>query len=184
MELLTAVNLVLPKLGERPVTSLAVRHPTLAILLPIIAQTQKTLLLRGWWFNEFDHKAFPGTDGEIAMGTDVLSFVPKLPNQAVLRALRLYNPETLSYVFTDPVEGRVRVTMDFDELPESAANNVFYAALVEAFTTDLGVTQELGVWQSLAASSYSDLLAEHLRQKKYNTRNSRPWRRFVRALQG
>jgi hypothetical protein len=32
MQLLTAVNLVLPKLGERAVTSLTVKHPTLAIL--------------------------------------------------------------------------------------------------------------------------------------------------------
>ena len=48
MKLLDAVNLVLPKLGERPVTSLEVKHPTLAVLLPIIEQTQINTLQRGW----------------------------------------------------------------------------------------------------------------------------------------
>lgn len=184
MELLTAVNQVLPKLGERPVTNLQVKHPTLAILLPIIDQTKRTLLLKGWWFNEFPYKAFPGNGGEIAMGIETLSFVPTYRDTATLRGGKLYNPITLSYVFTEPVEGRIRQNMEFNELPESAANYVFYAALVEAFTTDLGVTQELGVWQALAGQAHSDLLGEHLRQKKFNTRSSRRWRKFAWSLQG
>ena len=32
MKLLDAVNLILPKLGEHPVTSLTIKHPTLAIV--------------------------------------------------------------------------------------------------------------------------------------------------------
>ena len=58
----------MPKLGERAVTSLSVKHPTLAVLLPIIEQTRKTTLLRGWWFNKYAYTAYPDTDGAIALG--------------------------------------------------------------------------------------------------------------------
>ena len=70
MKLLDAVNLVLPKLGERPVTSLEVKHPTLAVLLPIIEQTQMNTLQRGWWFNEYEYTAYPNAQGEIGIGVD------------------------------------------------------------------------------------------------------------------
>lgn len=184
MELLRAVNLVMPKLGERPVTSLTVRHPTLAVLLPIIEQTRRTALGKGWWFNEFDYTAYPNTIGEIDIGADALSFVPYKSDTAVVRGQRLFNPTNLSYVFDAPVEGKVIQDVAFDELPESAATYVFNTALIEAYTTDLGVTQELQVWQSLAGMAWSDLLSEHLRQRKHSTRKSRRWRQLVSALRG
>lgn len=184
MELLRAVNLVLPKLGERPVTSLTVRHPTLAILLPIIEQARRNALSKGWWFNEFDYTAYPATNGEIDIGADALSFVPFQSDVAVVRGQRLYNPTNLSYIFTEPVAGRVVQDVAFDELPESAATYVFNSALIEAYTTDLGVTQELQVWQSLAGMAWSDMLAEHLRQRKHSTRKSRRWRQLISAMRG
>lgn len=184
MELLTAVNLVLPKLGERPVTSLTVKHPTLAVLLPIIEQTQANTLMRGWWFNEFKYTAYPGPTGEIDIGVSTLSFIPDEANVAVVRGQRLFNPVTLSYVFEEAVTGKVIQNVAFEELPESAATYVFNSALIEAYTTDLGVTQELTVWQNLAARAWNDLLAEHLRQRKHSTRNSRRWRQLIYSLQG
>ncbi len=184
MKLLDAVNLVLPKLGERPVTNLEVKHPTLAILLPIIEQTRRTALGSGWWFNEYPSTLYPNDDGEIAVGADTLSFVPYCPGVAVLRGLRMFNPDTLTYVFTEPVKGTVTQDVEFDLLPESVANYVFYSSLVEAYTTDLGVTTETQVWQGRAAQAWSDMLAEHLRQRKHSTRRSRHWHKLINALQG
>jgi hypothetical protein len=184
MQLLTAVNLVLPKLGERAVTSLTVKHPTLAILLPIIDQTQRNTLMPGWWFNEFEYKAYPNEFGEIDIGADALAFIPHEAGAAVVRGQRLYNPATLSYVFTEHVPGTVIQFVQFDELPESASSYVFYSSLVEAYATDLGVSNELSVWQSLAASGYSNMLAEHLKQRKHSTRNSRRWRNLIYSMQG
>ena len=184
MKLLDAVNLVMPKLGERPVTSLEVKHPTLAVLLPIIDQTQKNTLTRGWWFNEFKYTAYPNLQGEIDIGADCLSFVPSASDTAVVRGQRLYNPTNLSFVFSAPVPGKVVQWVEFDELPESAATYVFYSALVEAYATDLGITQEIQLWQALAGRAWSDLLTEHLRQKKHSTRKSRRWRELVSAMQG
>lgn len=182
MKLLDAVNLVFPKLGERPVTSLDVRHPTLAVLLPIIAQAKKNCLLKGWWFNQYEYNATPNSEGEIVLGDDTLSFVPYYDNVAVVRGEKLFNPVTLLYVFTDAIKGTITQSVEFDELPEAAANYVWYSALVEAYTTDLGVTQELQVWQTLAGIAWSDLVAEHLRQKKYSTRKTKAWMNMRRAM--
>lgn len=184
MKLIDAVNLILPKVGERPVTSLAVKHPTLAVLLPIMDITRRSALKRGWWFNEFEYTAYPNIEGEIDMGVDTLSFVPAGSAQAVLRGRRLFNPVTLTYVFDAPVKGRVITDVVFDDLPDACAEYVLYGSAVEAYTTDLGVTQELTVWQSLSNKAWSDMLAEHLRQRKHSTRKSRRWAAYKSALQG
>ena len=184
MKLLDAVNLILPKLGEHRVTSIDNKHPTLAIILPEIENELKKLLARGWWFNEFDYKAYPDSEGAIVLGTNTLEFTPKYPNTAVARGLSLYNPVTLSYVFDRYVEGRVREYVDFEQIPESAAQSVLYNALVSSYATDIGMTNEVLLWQMAASQAYSDLLAEHLRQKKHTTKNSRRWKNFICALRG
>lgn len=184
MKLLDAVNLVLPKLGERPVTSLEIKHPTLSVLLPIFTRVRRELLARGWWFNEFDHTYYPGVDGTIMLGTDTLSFVPHCADVAVLRGLKLFNPVTLTDVFTAAVAGRLTQDVLHDDLPESVASYVGYSALVEAFTTDIGMSQELQVWQGLAGLAWSNVVAEHLRQKKHSTRRLRSWRRINYAIKG
>ena len=184
MQLLEAVNLILPKLGEHRVTRLDAKHPTLAIILPEVENELISLLKKGWWFNEFDYTAYPDNEGRIALGVDTITFVPKDPAVAVQRGLSLYNPVTLSYAFEEPVIGRIRQKVAFDDLPESAAQFVYYTALVNAFITDIGMTNEVQFWGSSAAAAYSDLTAEHLRQKQYNTKSTRQWKNFRRALRG
>lgn len=183
MRLLDAVNLTMPKLGERPVTSLDARHPTLAILLPIVEQTLRRTLQTGWWFNQYEYTAPLNVDSGIDVGLDTIAFIPHKSGEAVQRGTRLFNPQTLSYTFTAPVKGVVIQYVPFDELPDSVANHVYYSALVEAYATDIGMTQEINLWQTLAGSGWSDMLAEHLRQTKHSTRRSRRWRRYIAALQ-
>lgn len=184
MQLLDAVNLIMPKLGERAVTSLEVKHPTLAVLLPIFEQVQKELLLRGWWFNKYEYTAYPDINSEITLGTTALMFVPKDEGVAIVRGRRLYNPTTLTYKFTGPVTGTLTEFVEFDALPETAANYVMYSALVDAYSTDIGVGQDIGLWQTKAGSSWSELLTEHLKQRRHNTRKTRAWAKLTNALQG
>ncbi len=183
MKLLDAVNLMLPKLGEHPVTSLDVRHPTLAIILPEVENELTALLIRGWWFNEFEYTAYPDIDGEILLGADTLAFVPLTSEPlAALRGLRLYNTKTVSYIWDSPVKGVVTQKVDFEELPESAAQYVWYSALLNALTTDLGTSPELQVWGGKAQAAWTSLLAEHLRQRRYSTKTSKRFQRLRRAL--
>lgn len=184
MKLLEAVNLILPKLGEHRVTRLDIKHPTLAVILPEVENELKKLLNKGWWFNEFDATLYPDSEKKIAVGTDVLTFTPECADKAVQRGEALFNPVTLSYEFDAPVKGRIRQYVEFDSIPESAAQHVYYSGLVNAYITDIGLTQEVQAWSSQAAASWSDLLAEHLRQRKYSTRQSRKFRNLVSALRG
>lgn len=184
MLLLDAVNLIMPKLGERAVTSLATKHPTLAILLPIVEQTKREVLGKGWWFNKYPYTAYPDNSAEITLGTTTLRFIPDSPDIAVVRGKRLYNPKTLTYTFTEPVKGLLTEDVQFDVLPESAAAYVFYASLVDAYATDIGVSQDLGLWQTKAGAAWSEMLAEHLQQRRHSTRNTRAWRKYTSALQG
>lgn len=181
MRLLDAVNLILPKLGEHEVTRLDVPHPTLAIILPEIENELRSVLGKGWWFNEYKYNAMPNSEGKIVLGTNVLSFTPTQV-AAVLRGQELYNPETLSFVWTSPVEGVVRELLEFDVIPASAQQYVMYSALVNAYATDIGLEKEIQLWQTRAGAAYSDMLAEHLRQRKYSTRTTRKFQNLARAL--
>lgn len=184
MKLLDAVNLILPKLGEHRVTNLTQKHPTLAVILPEVENELRKLLARGWWFNEFEYTAHPNSEGFIVLGTETITFTPNDVDVAVQRGQELYNPITLSYKFAEPVKGQVRQYIEFDSVPEACAQHVFYSALVSIYVTDIGYTQEVQLWQVQAAQSYSDLLAEHLRQRKYSTRRSSKWANLRRALRG
>lgn len=183
MKLLDAVNLIMPKLGERPVTSLDVAHPTLAVLLPILEKNRIDTLIKGWWFNEYEHVAMPDSEGVITLGNDTLRFIPHCSGIAVMRGKQLFNPSTLTNVFTSSVAGVITQDVEFDLLPDSAATYVFYSSLVEAYTTDLGVSQELQVWQMKAGDAWGTLLGEHLMQKKPSTRKLRTWRNLRKAMQ-
>jgi len=184
MILLEAINLILPKLGEHRVTRVDIKHPTIAIIVPEITNTIKALLIKGWWFNEFKYTGIPDSEGFITLGSDVVTFTPlKTEPFCTLRNGRLYNPENLDYTWDRSVTGIVKQLMEFDELPESAQQFVLYSACVDAFATDIGASQELSLWSGHATAAYSDMLAEHIRQRKYSTRQSGRYLRLRRAMQ-
>lgn len=183
MKLIDAINLILPKLGEHTVTRVDTKHPSIAIILPEVENTLRQMLLKGWWFNEFEYKGMPDSEGYIFLGQDTLAFEPTDPTQfAVMRGQQLFNPQTVSYKWDRAVPGIVKQYVEFDELPESAAQFVFWAACVNAYATDIGLTQEVQLWQGQAQAAYGDMLAEHIRQRKYSTRQSRRFGRLRRAM--
>lgn len=184
MLLLDAVNYMMPKLGEHEVTSVDARHPTVALILPAIEDTLRIVLGKGWWFNEFDATLYPDMEDEINLGVDVINVVPYTTDIAVQRGRRMYNPATFSYKFAAPFDVRIRQYVGFEEIPEPAAVWVRNVALCDIYTADIGVTPDVQVWMDKAMQAQSDLMAEHLRNKKYNSRNSRPFRRLRRALKG
>lgn len=181
LELLTAVNLILPKLGEHAVTDLDINHPTLAVILPEVDNELTQLLLRGWWFNEYDATLYPDSEKNIAVGTDILSFTPRCV-EAAIRGRRLFNPSTLTYAWDAPVLGRIKQAVAFDDLPETAAQFVWYSSLVNAYVTDLGVSNDVQMWQAKAEAAFNQLLAEHLRNRKYSTTSTVRYRRLRSAM--
>jgi hypothetical protein len=184
MLLLDAINYMLPKLGEHEVTTVDARHPTLAIILPEIEDQLRIVLNKGWWFNEYDLTLYPDSEQELNIGIDTISLVPYGEVVAVQRGRRMYNSETRSYKFTEPLDVRVKEYIPFEEVPENAAIWVRNEALCSVYIADIGMTADVQTWQVKAAVAQSDLLAEHLRNKKYTTKRSRRWAKFKGALKG
>lgn len=183
LTLLEAINLILPKLGEHRVTRVDIKHPTIAIIVPELENTLRVLLLKGWWFNEFKYTGIPDSEGFITLGTDVLEFTPLVSQPfATLRDGKLYNPENLDYTWDQSVTGIVRQYIPFDSLPESAQQFVWYSACVDAFATDIGMSQEIQLWAGHAQSAYGDLLAAHIRQRRFSTRQSTRYGKLRRAM--
>ena len=129
MELLTAVNRILPTLGEHPVTSLNTKHPTIAVVLPKIKLKVDDLTLQGYWFNTFKVTLYPDSEGGIAMPVDTLSFIPNSA-PAIQRGRKLYNADKQSYIWAEPIEAVIITRVPFEELPESVALYVMYSVMV------------------------------------------------------
>jgi len=182
MKLLDAVNLILPKLGEHPVTSLNSRSPTLAVLLPIFDRVRRDLLLPGWWFNTHcTELAYDPNTGEIGMSEDVLSFVATREVSSV-RGNRLHDSTNNTFAWFRKVAGELILDVPFDELPASAASLVYAAAAVEATVTDLGMVNEVRLWTAQASEAEQRMQSEHLRNMKYSTTKSRRYKNYRRAL--
>lgn len=181
MELLEAVNIILPILGEHPVTSVNTKHPTLAIILPKIDLKRREVLMMGLWFNKYRTTLYPDSEGYVAIPTTTISFLPTSVN-AVVRAGRLMNTDDHSYTWTNAVLGDITEDLPFEELPETAASAVMYGALVAAYVTDIGLESNVQVWQSEERAAIIRLNTEHLRNKKYSTRKTRQYHNYRRAL--
>lgn len=185
MELLTAVNNILPKLGEHPVTSLERKHPTLAIVLPLIDQVMLEVLGEGWWFNTFEYTAYPNSEKEIYLPSNTISFIPNSASPgAAVRGMRLYNTGNSTFLWDSPVTGVLIESMPFNQLPQSAANVVLYRAMIDSYVTDIGLEKEIQVWQGLSQSARAQLVSEHLRNRKFSARNSPRQRRLRSAMRG
>ena len=181
MKLLDAVNFIMPKLGERPVTTLDQRHPTLAIILPAFDSARTEFLLDGWWFNESRTRLFPGPDKRIELGAYTLVFEADRTG-VVQRGEYLYDTYNLTGEFEGPEGGLVRQDVPFEELPESAATYLQWKVLTLSTTEDLGVTQELQVWLAKEAEAKDRVVSEHLRNRRYNTKSRADWIKLRRAM--
>jgi hypothetical protein len=183
MDLLTAVNRILPKLGEHPVTSLTSKSPTLAIILTMFEDKVKEAVMQGWWFNTHRATLPIGPEGEITLSPDTLSFVADL-YECSIRKRQLHNSADNTFVWAEPVAGILISYVPFDELPESVASLVYYTVLVEACVTDIGMTDEVRAWQAEIGAAGRRALSEHLKNKKYSTQSSRRYQRIRRAMRG
>ena len=184
MQLITAVNLIMPKLGERPVTSVDSKHPTLAIILPVLEHQMREILMRGWWFNTGDITLYPDSEGYIETPTACLSFLPYGSDNIVVRGERMYDMTNRTYTFASKITGRYIEAVEFEDLPESVANYIWYSTLVQAYLTDIGLEQIVEQWSNEAQSAEAVATAEHLRNMKYSTRKSPRFLRLRRHMRG
>ncbi|BAN92348.1 tail protein [Ralstonia phage RSB3] len=186
MLLLTAVNEILPKLGERPVTSIEAKSPTLSIILPQIDAEIDLVLQTGWWFNTcYGIELFPDSEQGLVVPDDCLSFYPdRSYPDIVARDGKFYDTSKRSYLFTDKVRGTLIQRVGFEQLPESAARFILYSALVTIYATDIGLEQVVQLWRQYAQQAQANMEQEHLRHRHYSVKQNPRYARLRRAMRG
>lgn len=184
MTQLEAVNTCLSALGEARVTSTEVRHPTVDLINSTLVMKQRQLLERGWWFNTSDVTMYPSFTGEMEAPVNALSILGFGGETFVVRDGMLFDMDNNTRFFTEPKTMRVFYNLDFEDLPECAANVVMTRAAQEVYSGDLGVDTSVARLQQLEIQSFADMEMIHLRNKRYSTRQRRDWQRVSSALRG
>lgn len=185
MQLLDAANYVLRTLGERPVSTLDMNHPTLAVVIPELDQQRKSLLLKGWWFNRRPVTLLPGPDGKFKVPDKAIAVV--MGGNDLYYALDGYMYDPVQETFNIPVtklKPIVTFDVEFQALPEVAAQVVQLQAAVSAYCHDIGMENTVQMWQQEATRAHTLLEREHLRNMKYSTRNSTAAMRVITAMRG
>ena len=183
LKLLEAVNNILPYLGENPVTTVDIRHPTVALIIDNIKQQKLNLLGEGWWFNELRTTLYPSSEGEVYVPTNTISFYPE-DNIYTERNRRVYNISTGSYRHTSPIKCKIVEDLEFEELPYYAALVIQERAAQLAYVKDYGVESAIEVMQKKEQEAWFALNQEHLRNRRYNSLQNRRAFRFMNSLRG
>lgn len=182
---LDAVNIILRKLGEQPVTNLDVQYPTIAIALPALDEARVAILQEGWWFNAVDEFDFyPDVNGELNAPDELLMFYPDEPDKYTFDGVRVVLTNTLSPAVNATVRGRAVFHKEFEELPNVARYAIAYRAAFDTYIADFGDSDIAKQILLAATDHYSELSADHTRQRKSSSRNKRQvarWRNKLRA---
>lgn len=122
---LEAVNECLENIGQSPVSTIAGDLGVdTQMALNFVRKVNRELQSMGWYWNtEKNYTLSPNGDGDILLPSNTLS-VDSTGTDAdvdvVKRGSRLYNRETHSYTFTDPIKVELTLGLTFEELPETA----------------------------------------------------------------
>lgn len=183
MDLLTAINISLTATGEAIITSEISPNPSVGVIKYILNNTKRSLLASGWWFNTAIVTLKPDRDGLITAPTNTLEvYTDNDLNYAVRKRNQLYNVTENTYTFTGPVKVVVTLDIDFEDLPEMAAQTIAYSTASEFYSNDLGVDNTYQTLSSKANAAFQDLFKQDLRHKKYRTMRMSQYRRLQSYL--
>lgn len=182
MRLLTAVNLILRKLGEIEVPSVDEAYPTLAIVLPALDEARQTVLKEGWWFNTLqDWDAVPDENGEVQLPASTLMFYPDDPKY-VFEGQYIVQADNHDPLIGKAVRGRLVLDKEFERLPFTCAMAVAYTAAVDTYTSDIGPDKTSEKLDATRMEYLMTLSAEHTRSRKQNSSHKRAFQRWKRSL--
>lgn len=177
MERLDVVNEMLGTMGESPLNSLTDPHTFLGAALQMLNKNDATIQARGWWFNTEDLTLPPSTiDSAIYLPGDTISVnVYRINGVAtrnvVQRGDRLYNTTGGTYVFTEPVRVSLKRRVDFEEIPETAAQYIASKAVLQfqsLYDGDTAKSRELASRISGPDGTFQAIQREHTRESQAN----------------
>lgn len=184
MTLLDAINTCLSTLGEARVTSTTVRHPTVDLIRSTIAMKKTELLERGWWFNIAQATMHPSPTNEMEYPVGALSVLGYSGEKYVPRGGMLFDLDNNTRFFTEPKSMQITYDVDFEDLPECAANVVMQRANRAVYSGDLGMDNTVVNMQQNEQLNMITLETMHMRNQRHSTRKRRGWQRMRNALRG
>lgn len=181
MELLEAVNSIITKLGENPVDSVDVRHPTVSIILQHLKSVNKELQAPGWWFNEHIMKLQPNSDGYVVVPKDTISARVK-DKQTYLEGRKIVCASTLNDKWDVPLWVKLRRTLEFEATPYEFASWVVDTAAVRAYVADYGYEEVVKLWQMEARAKEQLVHGEHIRQRRLSAMKAPRYQRMLMEM--
>ncbi|QJD54988.1 putative tail tubular protein [Pseudomonas phage MR16] len=182
MTLLEAVNLILRKIGEIPVTSVDEQYSTLTIALPALEEARVRILSEGYWFNTFyEHILQPLVSGEVVTPADCLKFFPA-DGKYAFTGKRISLSESGSIFVNEAVKGRLIIDSVFEELPEVVQYAIAYSAAYDTYVSDIGnddIANNLGARRD---EFMQQLNGDHTINRKQNSRQRKQVQRWRSAL--
>lgn len=180
---LAAVNYVLRRLGEQPVTGLDVPYPTVGIVRAALEEARHLLLSDEWYFNTF-------TDASLEFDVDS-GTVPVPPG-----AIQVYPHDkglvSTGKVIVDAASGipvqtdvKVKLVLDvpLDRLPLQAVYVVQSAAALSTYVQDFGAGDSTAqVLQAEYLSVYHQLSGQHTRTRRSRVHDRAAMQRHIRKL--
>lgn len=165
-----AINRMLRYIGELPIPSattidsLPEGHEAV-YARTILQETLREEQEEKWWFNTFDIKLIPDTDGYVLLPSNVVAFESE---EVFVEGGQFYTKEPVSPIFEDPLELTVRYEITFDNLPDVFRT---YSILVASRHLHTYLNGDESTQRELVQNINSQrikLEREHLKQKKYN----------------
>lgn len=172
MTLLEAVNHVLVRLGETPVSSVHEQYPTLALVLPALEDARRKVLTAAWWFNTYPFKdLLPDSQGNILTPSNYLEVIPHDSNRYMWTGSRIVhatdgNPDMTGH----RVQARVALDLPFEELPPVAQSVVAEAAALYTYISDFGPDNTSESIESNLGELQAALHGQHVRTTNRDSR--------------
>lgn len=184
MKLLDLVNYVLYQMSEYAVTSVSVRHPTVAKILQTEKNEREALLSSGWYFNEARTTMHPDSqNSKIALSDDILHL-----NACSFTGIRrqgfLFNLDKQTYLFDKPVELDLTWNIEYEDLPAPAKVFIQNKTALVVYMADFGEDQITARLTAQMNDALIELQALELRKRAYNNLRTRATVNFITAMKG
>ena len=182
MDLLKAVNLVLRKIGEIPVTSIDEQYPTLTIVLPALEEARIRLLSEGYWFNTYyAHTLQPDVTGRVSLPLNCLKFFPA-EERHKFTGVGIADTDTGSVFINEPVTGRLIVDIPFENLVEVMQYAVAYSAAHDTYLSDIGDDDICRKLEQRRDEFLEQVNGDHTVSRKQNSRKRKQQMRWRHSL--
>lgn len=183
MKTLSLINTILSDMAEREVTSVDARHPTVGKILANLAVKKEELLSRGWYFNTTKVTAYPD------IHTKKIQVNPKILSVEGTRFLVLdgflFDRDSQTYLFSDPVEFTAIWDQEFDYLPICVQQILYARTATLVYSSDFGQDNKTQQYMQIEIENSNELNMQELRRAPKNSLkyNHAAWR-FRSQLRG